>query len=620
MGVPQLFGSYVFFSGGMNAGFDPAAIEDNQYVKGINVVCRGGVLRTRPAFQPCLPLFTPTYEGGTFTQGKFQGATSFDHRLVAVVSGAVFVIDTLTWQADALSSRTGLYLNQYIDRVFTCRVESFLIIQDGMSLPLIYDGSSLRRASSEDDEVPAGTVMAYGHGRLFVKTAPSLFVAGDINRPNQPTAVLKFTETDYLNGGGAFSIPSTMGEIRSMAFATGYDTSTGDGPLLVGGDHGIMSFSVSKPRSEWFNTDLAKQQIAGVGPVGALAGIPLNSDWLFWSKGGLRSYATLKEQSSTSRRFVNLSAEVSPITARETDWMLPLVAMVEFDDRLLVTTVGRRCRAYDRRGQEVEDMFFEALAVVDFNQMDGWAMRNRQMRQAAYDGIWTGLRFTGLVRLPAVGGDRCFAFGKDDAGKNVLWELTRDMTGLDGDVPIMSRLLTRAFVGKRAPDYVDTPFERKRFDRLLLWVDRYSGRVPIKALVKVDGRPFFRYISSVELNAPITVAGVPEGDAYDVGVPQDKPRLLFSAPAETGTEGVSGLSSLTGYSFTIGLEWRGRLEISRLLASLLSVSETRDAVCVQSAEIQPMASESEDLDLNDFVYSAYSGVNYAGHAIPVAGS
>jgi hypothetical protein len=184
----------------------------------------------------------------------------------------------------------------------------------------------------------------------------------------------------------------------------------------------------------------------------------------------------------------------------------------------------------------------------------------------------------------------------------------------------MSRVLTKAFVGKAPPDYVDAPFERKRFHKVQLWIDKHAGATPIKASVCVDGNPFFRYIGTAELNAPIELVGVPATEDYDVGVSQSRPHLVFSAPAEAGPENASGTAALTGYAFMLGFEWRGHVEVSRMLTSLLTVTETRAPICSTVPVTQSMATPTDDLMLNDFVYSSYSGVNYAGCSIPVTRS
>ena len=57
--------------------------------------------------------------------------------------------------------------------------------------------------------------MCYGQARLTVGNG-NQFLVGDIN--GGATNVISFTETTYLNGGGAFILPQNMGNITGMVF------------------------------------------------------------------------------------------------------------------------------------------------------------------------------------------------------------------------------------------------------------------------------------------------------------------------------------------------------------------------------------------------------------------
>ena len=64
--------------------------------------------------------------------------------------------------------------------MFFTQAENFLIVQDGINAALIIEGTTGRNADPDENEVVTGTIMSYGHGRLFVKTGPRTFKAGDI--------------------------------------------------------------------------------------------------------------------------------------------------------------------------------------------------------------------------------------------------------------------------------------------------------------------------------------------------------------------------------------------------------------------------------------------------------
>jgi len=57
------------------------------------------------------------------------------------------------------------------------------------------------------------------------------FMAGDIYLPWESERVLQFTETQYLNGGGAFGLPAWMGNITGMMFQPNVVSGTGLGVI-----------------------------------------------------------------------------------------------------------------------------------------------------------------------------------------------------------------------------------------------------------------------------------------------------------------------------------------------------------------------------------------------------
>ena len=67
-------------------------------------------------------------------------------------------------------------------KVYFCQAERYLVIQNGLDEPRIYDGYRLDRASYYGDQVvPVGQQMAYGQGRLFTAVnGGTEIIAGDL--------------------------------------------------------------------------------------------------------------------------------------------------------------------------------------------------------------------------------------------------------------------------------------------------------------------------------------------------------------------------------------------------------------------------------------------------------
>ena len=147
-------------SGGMDSGRAPSVIDKNQCAYAGNISFRGGYAKTRSGFKR-IQLATSA-AATAFIEARFQGAAYFDYsdgQLVAVAGGNTYKLTPqssgLAWDvADITNSIT---LSATVDRVHFVQVEGYLIIQDGLVRPLIWDGSAARRSDDTEDEVPIGS-------------------------------------------------------------------------------------------------------------------------------------------------------------------------------------------------------------------------------------------------------------------------------------------------------------------------------------------------------------------------------------------------------------------------------------------------------------------------------
>ena len=162
-----------------------------------------------------------------FQDGKFQGASYYDgiiqkSQLIASIGGKIYRVSPMDdfkvydiTPSSANSSR--------LNKAWFCQAEEFMLIQDGQSKCIVYDGSNSWRLS-RDTDLPVGTAMAYGMGRVWVALPDGFsFVAGDLVYGSSGTAAygfrdacLSITENDFLNEGGAFAMPANSGGICSI--------------------------------------------------------------------------------------------------------------------------------------------------------------------------------------------------------------------------------------------------------------------------------------------------------------------------------------------------------------------------------------------------------------------
>ena len=569
------YGSYTQFSGGMNAAFDPAGIEADQYSLGVNIVGRGGIVRSRPSFERIVQTFDSFTNQELFRRGKYQGgywytSGSRDYA-VAVISGILFATDMGTGQTFNLSSREGgVSLSTIAEQCWLVEAEQFLIIQDGLSNPIIMDGLNARHSDPEKNEVPPGTAMAYGQGRLFVATGPRAILAGNVMEPNDTESVLQFTETDEIDLGGYLTPGSDTGDITAMSFLSNVDTSTGSGPLIVSGKFGLISLRVDVPRKEWQNVVFRKFLVGETGMVGPWAMTDMNTDTLFWSLGGLRSLSVMLAEVTSARRFVNLFKEVAALYKDDDAFWWNRMSMTVDNGRLLFT-LGPRQVPFVRPGRtEVEeDTAFWGVVSLDFDHLRGKALQGQYVSTVSYDGVWTGPLFLQLLGRH----DRTCFFAKDaarDGNFNALYRITDNETGMDDGTPIRSRLVTRGFVTEIEPDYQPAPFVRKQFLDAAMWLREVEGSVPLRLAISVDDSPLFTKIADQTLEAPTTVWDESTTDIPRSGENHIYPGMKFVAP-NFACDPVTGGSLLTGYTFQFCVDWEGHAAFSRFL-----MSATRD--------------------------------------------
>ena len=201
---------------GMDGSKDPILVPEGAAYYAQNVTFRGGSgPKTRPGF---LYKSLSGDDAGVVTNGKlFQGWTVYnsplagvDDVILAAIDGNIVKItprgnvvnpnDGVAFAVSNLSTTTGLKMDPSRP-VYFCQASRFVVIQDGVSDPLVFvDNENPQLKKAKDyisvrgrvEPVPKGTHMAYGQGRLFVAVSeelsgtntsykPSSIHAGDIS-------------------------------------------------------------------------------------------------------------------------------------------------------------------------------------------------------------------------------------------------------------------------------------------------------------------------------------------------------------------------------------------------------------------------------------------------------
>lgn len=492
---------------------------------------------TTSAFQIDIPVFvngalyvTTSKAGGSVTLQNYGGSPG-----VLVASGTV--IEAL--DPNMVNARHGWLL----------QAEQYLIAQDGKSAAIIYDGVT-RRAGPK--EVPSGTVMAFGNGRIWVARNGRQFVAGDINYG--PTRVIDFTENTYIAEGGAFAVPADAGEITSMVFMPVLNTALGQGPLQVLTENSIYSVDLPVTREDWKNLADPVQRVGmrGFGAVNDDAVALINGDVFYRSRDGVRSYAMAVREFGTWGN-VPISAELGRVIDLDPDGLIDLASATVFDNRFLFTT-GLQSDGVSAYGQ--------ALGVMDFDPISYMGHKNPPI----WDQFWTGLHVRKLYTGKFAGRERCFAIARAEDGTNQLWEIAKSGQFDSDQCRIKSVMETRSH-------YFNSLFEMNRLEAAEFWFDKLAGDVDFTVYYRQDQSPCWRRWA--DWSECQSAKDCIEGACWEPTVkhPGYRTRKSLGRP-EPANDVSDNKPTDLGYEFQLRIEWTGRARLRQYLVRARSVEET----------------------------------------------
>lgn len=587
-------------AGGMDGGRQPDLIGDDQCEFMQNVVNRGGSVKTRPGFKQLIsnienPFFSYNANGfipgsgviGTRTidvlsTGLFQGASYYappggEECIMASIGGRLFRFIPRTTYADIREIPLPDKRNRdTIPLAYMVQADRYHITQDGESSPIIFDGVTARRATST--EVPVGTLMAYGMGRLIVVRPSSREVLfGDLIGSHPGTypgeSVLQFTETTFLAEGGSASIPFSLGEITAAIFYPQQDTVSGQGELLIFCEKGMASFFLSLPREQWKESNFQRLGLLDIGGMGHRAFTSVNEDIWFRSKDGWRSYRQARAEWKGWAQ-IPMSTEVRRYIENDTQSLLKYASAIHFDNRLIAT-----CTPIPNKGNAQVDpfgvelptgrLFHNGFLVLDFDVLSAFG----ESVKPAWDGHWHKIRTYQLVSGTFNGKERAFAFGMtEESGVNSLFEITKnDIQDFDG--------LIVSTIDGRALDF-EQPFNEKELSGGSIWWDNVRAETNVDVYYKPDSYPtWIPWMTSIGPCAHKTLDTI--GNCLEVtcgGCPTVRPgfspRTDLINPEDLCDSTTSRVTRL-GYSFQPRIRWTGNARIRKFRAKATVKTESK---------------------------------------------
>lgn len=476
-GNPYRSDGFISVPRGMDGGRSASNIGADQVARAVNCTFRGEHPAQRPGwiYRTVMPEVT-----GAFQRAAFYTSDVGNNHLLCVIGGHFYRIMVLQdWTISELSAVDANPINRTYG--WWCQAENYTIFQDGISIPLIYDGSVIRR--SAENEIKTGTVMAYSFGRIWYATAEGFsFRATDLVRGPSGTigcryrdSVLKETENTYLNEGGDFSVPSTSGGIKAMVVPAMLDTSLGQGPLQVFTPTKVFSVNAPIDRTTWKDITYPIQTESQIsyGATGDACAIVVNGDILYRAPDGIRSFRIARSDFN-SWGNTPISRELRQVLAADQDSLLYAGSAALFDNRVFFTCGP----VYHRNG-----IYHRSLAVMNFDGVGTMLQRDPPM----WEGIWCGLKILQIVKGTFAGVERCFLFARNSLGRVEIWEMSK--AGLWDEYGVHKNRVAWEF---DTPSYAfQNRFLRKKLQTGQIFVDNINGRTSFEIQYKPDKYPCF---------------------------------------------------------------------------------------------------------------------------------
>lgn len=459
----------------------PEGLKRTQLAFAGNAVMRGGKISGRPGYQPLV-----SFAAGTKApwSGLFQGAYLYqpDGGNPYIMMG----VGGRTWQVrvdtdNSIHDQTGSAVMPANQPYWWFEQgEQFLVIQDSVSPPRVWDGTTLKTGPATTS-LPIGTAMDYFMGRMWVCTAQNQreFTAGDIVRGPSGTlgyglrdSILRMTENAYLTGGGAFVVPTSDGIVRGIFHTSELDTTLGQGNLYVGTRKTIYRMNVPVTRTDWIattNANLPLQTVALIknGPVNDRSIVGTNADVFFQSLEPAIRSLTLASRYFQQWGNTQISRNENRVLQFNDRSLLHSSSGIEFNNRLLQTALPF---------QTPVGVAHKGLIPLDFDLISSLG----EKYPPAWEGMWEGLSFLQLLEGDFGGLQRAFAIVLSQVSNQIeVWEISTNDIRDNGDNQITYFFETPAYTCGKLK-------ELKRLVSGELWIDELFGTADITVEWRVD--------------------------------------------------------------------------------------------------------------------------------------
>lgn len=222
---------------GMNAGLVPQLLPPNQVAMSTNMTFRGGYGTHRPPIREISLTFPDGFNPETFIRQPFQGACFYqpdsgNQSIVTSIGGKLFQIFPSGTTANVLDiSIPGDFNSSTPQQAWLWQCERFVIVNDGVSLPIFFDGNTSRRSNGPNKVLAtlAGTFTIPAVGSTVTATVTVPYT-GPIN-------------ISVLINGAQFTLTRASGTVNPDAHLQYlFGPLKTDGHSLVNGNVPIVSY------------------------------------------------------------------------------------------------------------------------------------------------------------------------------------------------------------------------------------------------------------------------------------------------------------------------------------------------------------------------------------------
>jgi hypothetical protein len=424
---------------------------------------------------------------------------------------------------------------------------------------ILIDAAQAPQTAALAPQFPAGRMGAYGRGRIWMALANGKdFIAGDIVGGSSGTlalnfrdAILNITENNYLVGGGLFTVPGSIGDIRAMIFTAQLDVALGQGPLQVFTPKTVFSCNAPVDRLTWqsLTNPILTESAIGNGGLGQYSTFNVNSDVFYRAVDGIRSLI-LASQDFNQWIRTPISHEVEKLLQRDNQSLLAFGSGVFFDNRSLMTAAPV---------STVNGVYHQALVAQNSDLIT--SLRDKQ--PPAYDGIWPGMNILQMMTGEFALVERSFQFVYNTVQKSLeLWEL------LPESASDVENLGVTPVIGDNGSQAIEWWFESSalfrdnsptdRFFKALnngeIFVDKLVGRVDFQVFYKPDQYPCWTpWLSWSE-------CATQKSSASDNIKPQFRPRMGLGTPSATPCDPSTNRRMREGFTFQVKIVITGQCE------------------------------------------------------------